>query len=201
MAIVAKAGGGDGDFVNAPEGTHQAVCVDVVDRGMEVSKFVHETGPKKGQPKEQHKIEIIWQLSELMDDNRPYLIKKKYTLSLSEKSILRADLQSWRGKPFTAAELDGFDVEKLVGANCLLSVIHKPGNTAGRVFANVASVMPLLKGMAKIEASGYVRVCDRVTDTGHEDIAPNDSDIPFMWLAAAVTSGAMLLHAVLPVLV
>ncbi len=183
MAIVAKAGGDGETFVNAPEGTHQAVCVDAIDLGMETSKFLHEQGALKGQPKQQHKVEIVWQLNELMEDGRPYMIKKKYTLSLGEKAILRADLQSWRGKPFTADELKGFDIEKLVGVNCLLSVIHKEGTTAGRTFANVASVMPLMKGMGKIDATAdYVRVCHRTPASPseeHEDIAPDDSDIPF----------------------
>jgi len=85
-------------------------------------------------------------------------------------------------------------VETIIGANCLLNIQHKESN--GKTYANVISVMPLLKGMPKIAASaGYVRVCDRPKDgqpaTEHDAHQPpheeshqpvsdvDDSDIPF----------------------
>lgn len=171
MPIIATAGDSK-TYTPAPEGTHQAVCVDVVDIGLKPNPF------KDGAM--QHKVDLVWQIDELRDDGKRHLIFKRYTLSLNEKATLRHDLESWRGRPFTAAEEAGFDVETVIGANCLINVQHKPSTRdAGKVFANVVSVMPLIKGMTKIAVAGYVRAQDQQPET---DAAPDEvagDDIPF----------------------
>jgi len=177
MAIVAKASGG-GTFIPCPAGNQLAVCVDIVDHGLVKSDFYKNDD---GTDKWQHKVSIVWESSELMANGRPFLINKKYTLSLGEKATLRHDLESWRGRPFTEDELSGFDVENVIGVSALLNIVHKSGSKGG-TFANVASVSPLMRGMQKLVPSGdYVRVCDRTAapqvDGG--DIAPSDDDIPF----------------------
>lgn len=180
MPIIATAGSDSANFTPAPAGTHQAVCVDVIDIGKKPNKF------KNGQM--QHKIDIAWQIDEMRDDGKRFVVYKRYTLSLNEKATLRHDLESWRGKPFTRDEEMGFDVESVIGANCLISIQHKPGTTdPNKVFANVMSVAPLLKGMPKLAAVGYVRAQDAAAETnGHaadydDSQAPplTDDDIPF----------------------
>lgn len=151
MAIVATAGEKK-DFIPAPAGVHQAVCVDVIDLGMLEVTWA-------GQKKQQHKINVAWQINELRDDGKPYLVFKRYTLSLSEKANLRKDLESWRGRKFTRDEEMGFDVESVIGANCLLNVQH--AEKEGTTYANVVAIMPLAKGMPKITATDYVRKIDR----------------------------------------
>ncbi len=150
MAIIATAGDGK-TFTPAPQGVHQAVCVDVIDKGILEVTYA-------GQTKKQHKVSIAWQIDELRDDLKRYLVYKRYTLSLNEKATLRKDLESWRGRPFTREEEMGFDVESVIGANCLLNIQHnvKPDAT----YANVVAVMPLHKGMSKIAALEYVREQD-----------------------------------------
>ncbi len=147
MAIIAKSGGG-GNFKPAPTGVHTAVCVDVVDLGMKPTPW----GDK-------HKIRVVWQIEELMDNGKPFLVSKPYTLSLNEKANLRKDLESWRGRPFTEQESDGFDVEAVIGKNCLLNVQQKVSGE--NTYANVMGVMPLKKGMQAIVPMGYVRAQDR----------------------------------------
>lgn len=177
MAIIATAGSESANFTPAPAGTHQAVCVDVIDIGMKPNKFKPGT--------EQHKIDIAWQIDELRDDGKRFVLYKRYTLSLHEKAVLRHDLESWRGKPFTRDEEMGFDVESVIGANCLISVQQKPSDKdPSKVFANVVSVMPLLKGMVKLAAVGYERKGD--ASNGHapdydDTTGPplTDEDIPF----------------------
>jgi hypothetical protein len=137
-------------FAPAPEGTHQAVCVDIIDQGMKPNPF------KNGAL--QHKFDIAWQVNELRDDGKRFIVYKRYTASLNEKATLRHDLESWRGRPFTATELFGFDMESVIGANCLLNVIHKQSTKdPSKTFANVAAVMPLVKGMPKMAAKDYER--------------------------------------------
>ncbi len=116
-----------------PSGIYPAVCAFVEDIGMQTNKFDPTKPP-------QHKVIIVWETAELMPDQRPFQISKRYTLSLHEKATLRHDLESWRGKPFTVEELEGFDIEKLMNAQCLLNIIHKP-KKAGGFKAEIQSVI------------------------------------------------------------
>jgi hypothetical protein len=152
MGIIAKAGA---EFTPAPAGTHAAVCVDIIDIGMVLSEF-------KGVKKNQHKIKIVWQIDEDQANGKPFTVSQRYTLSLHQKATLRRDLESWRGKPFSEEELKAFDLENLLGAGALLNVIHN--HREGSTYANVASVMRLMKGMATPAPRDYVRVCDRPRD-------------------------------------
>jgi len=173
MPIFAKAGA---SFTPAPAGAHAAVCVDVVDLGMLEVAY-------QGKTKSQHKISIVWQIDEERDDGKPFTVRKRYTLSLHEKSGLRKDLESWRGRQFNEQELQGFDVENLLSAPCMLNVIHQ--QRGSDVFANVSSIMRLPKGMTAPSPREYVRVCDREPSQGmaapgeQEGPVVTEDDIPF----------------------
>lgn len=131
------------DFTPAPAGTHQARCCQIIDLGTQVSSFYKDE--RTGEPKKQKKVLIGWELpSELNEDGEPFLVFKRYTVSLGDKANLRKDLEAWRGKPFTDEELKGFHLQKILGAPCMLSVIHAV--TDGKTFANVNAVMALPKG-------------------------------------------------------
>lgn len=164
-----------GDFEPCPPGLHQGVCVDVVDLGLVDSTFNAKT-------KKQHMVRIVWQIGEDRADGKPFMISRRYKASLHEKASLRKDLESWRGRPFADAELDRFDLEALLGANCQLNVIHEKGQD-GNSYDRVQSIVPLGKGMGKLAPRDYVRVKDR------DDYVPppnepdehevTDDDIPF----------------------
>ena len=130
------------EFPKAPAGTHVARCCWVIDLGTQTTEWM---GKKKKQPK----ILIAWELSnELMDDGRPFTVSNRYTLSLFEQAVLRQHLESWRGKSFTEDDVNGgFDVKNILGAYCMLNIIHKQSN--GKTYANVGGVMTLPKGMPK----------------------------------------------------
>lgn len=137
---VAKSSGGSSEPV--PAGTHAARCVSVISLGTQPSN--NPAFPPR------FKVMIGWELPDETIEHEgkqmPLRISKELTLSLNDKSALKPLLESWRGKPFTADELAGFAVEKLLGAPCLLSVIHKP-RPAGGVYSNIASVSKLPKSM------------------------------------------------------
>jgi hypothetical protein len=187
MAIIATARSEGTTFEPAPGGVHQAVCVDVVDMGVLEVTYA-------GVTKKQHKVRLVWQIEELMDDGKPFIVQKRYTLSLNEKATLRKDLEGWRGRSFTDAELAGFDLEVLVGINCLLNVVQR--KPADRTYANVEAVMPLKRGMEKLTPRGYVRVKDRDPQQPHdrEDAPPiTEDDIPFAWVMPLLVPAASLL--------
>src|SRR5664280_2358069 len=115
-----------------PAGTHVARCYGVIDLGTQYSeKFGNSS----------RKIQIQWELpNELMDDGRPLAISKRYTLSVNEKANLRKDLESWLGRGITMEEeKNGFALGSMLGAPCLLSIIH--ADSSGKVYANIAAVM------------------------------------------------------------
>lgn len=153
MAFIVK--GSEGTFTPAPAGTHNAVCVDVIDLGNQETTF----GAK-------HRCRFVWEIDELRPDHDDrFLVFATMNVSLHESSKMGQMLRSWRGKDFTAEELKGFDVENVVGAPCLLTVVHNEGRD-GNTYANVDAAVPLPKGMTRLEASGeYVRQKDRDEDS------------------------------------
>lgn len=166
-------------FALAPAGSFSAVCVDEIDLGIVPNRFDPEA-------KDRHMVRLVWQLED--EDDKRHLIAKDYTASLHEKASLRGDLQTWRGREFTFDELVGFDLEGVVGATCLLAVIHTKGKKGG-TFSNVGSVMKLPKSMRSIQAEDYVRMKDRQRPTRMQqsvEEAPanhfdgiTDDDLPF----------------------
>lgn len=164
MPIYASAGSAT-KFQPAPAGAHAAVCCDVVDLGIVETTY-------QGETKKKHMVRLVWQIDEARDDGKPYLVMGRYTLSLHEKAALRRDLESWRGRPFTEPELHQFDVEAVIGKGCYLDLVHRPSK--GDVFANVAAIMPLPKGMTAPAVRDYVRVCDRTPEQHVQ--APTDAE-------------------------
>lgn len=146
MPIIAKASAPEFTRERVPSGTHQAVCQSVHDIGMQAGEF-------QGERKIAHKIVVVWEVNERIAAGKfagqRFIVSKKYTLSLHEKATLRHDLASWRGRDFTDEEAQGFDVEKLIGANCLLSITEKETN--GKTYTNISAVTALPKGMEKIK--------------------------------------------------
>jgi len=154
MAIIASKP--ESSFTPCPEGLHQAVCVDVVDLGL-----------KSGPFGEKHKVEIRWQTdTENEDTHRRFQLRKWYTLSLHEKANLRKDLECWRGRKFSDAELQGFDLEKLIGANCQLQVIHNITDD-GKTYDNVQAIVPHNTKLPKIAPQDYTREQDRAKTRGN----------------------------------
>lgn len=107
-------------------GVYPAICVGVYDIGTQDGG---QYGPK-------HQVIISFELpDERMAFERdgqqregPRMISKFYTLSLNERANLRRELEAWRGRPFSAAELEGFDLIKLLGVNCMLGIIINKNN-------------------------------------------------------------------------
>lgn len=142
MAIIAKSSEFKRDLV--PAGTHTARAYKFIEIGTIKNDF--------DETKWTHRVIIGWELPNERkvfnpeNGEQPFVISKEYTLSMYEGSNLRKDLESWRGKKFTDQEAKAFDVEKLLGAPCLLSVIHKEKKN-GEMKCEVGTVMALPKGM------------------------------------------------------
>jgi hypothetical protein len=127
-------------FAPIEEGTHLGVCCMLIDLGMQYSEVYKNSS---------RKVLIGWEIPdetiELDDGPHPRTITKQYTASLGESANLRQDLAAWRGRDFTGAELEAFDLRNIVGKSCLINVIHKESN--GKTYANIQNIMALPKGM------------------------------------------------------
>ena len=130
------------------EGTYPAVCYMLADVGDHLNEF-------QGQGKWQRQIVIGWELPtetvEIDGEKKPRVFSCTYTASLHEKSKLRKDLVSWRGRQFTDEELKGFDMTSILNAPCLLNIVHTVSKKSGKTRATLSGIMRLPKGMPKPE--------------------------------------------------
>jgi hypothetical protein len=129
-----------------PAGSYVARCFQMIHIGHVVEDYT-------GEPKEQNKVSITWELPtehHVFNEEKgeqPCVISQELTLSMHEKSNLRRLLVGWRGKEFTEDEAAKFDITKLIGKPCLISIIHntsKKGNT----YVKISSISTLPKGFA-----------------------------------------------------
>jgi len=128
------------EYKALPVGTYQAVCYAVWDLGLQQGEY-------GGIPNATHKVVIAWEVSEPMEtkdkyNGKRYVQSSFYTLSLGKKANLRRDLEAWLGRNLSNEEVKSFDVESMIGQNCLLNIIHDKNGKA-----KVASISPLMKGM------------------------------------------------------
>lgn len=134
---------GSGNYEKAPAGMHSATCVQVIDLGTQASN--------NPQFKDNVKLMIGWELSGVKDsEGNPVILHQEYSSYLSEKSNLRKITESWRGRPFTSEELKSFHTGKLVGAPCILQIIHQPSKAnPERSYAKLTSITPMMNDQPK----------------------------------------------------
>lgn len=123
-----------------PEGMHTAICIGVVDLGTQEMNW-------QGQTKVSPKIRLMFELCDVKrDDGKPFTTGMEATASMYSRATLRKMLESWRNKPFTDEEADGFELSSLVGKPCTLWIaqeVAKNGNT----YANIKNIKPTTKGV------------------------------------------------------
>lgn len=127
-----------------PAGNYVARCYSMIHIGTVSNTYGNDV-------KLQNRVLISWELPTLLYEHEekeyPSIISKEYTLTMGSKGNLRKDLESWRGKAFTEAEADDFDLTKLLGAACMLNIIHKTSQTSGNAYANISSISRVPEGL------------------------------------------------------
>src|SRR4030042_5715360 len=104
----------DSEFQSVTPGVYMARCFRMIEIGTINEDY-------QGKPKQVQKVMVSWELpteKAVFDEAKgeePFAVSKTYTLSLHEKSHLRHDLESWRGKGFSEDEVKRFDITKLLG--------------------------------------------------------------------------------------
>ncbi|WP_409994205.1 phage replication initiation protein, NGO0469 family [Rhodopirellula sp. SWK7] len=129
-----------------PAGSHIAICCRLIDLGTQNSTF-------KGQHRERRKLYVEFQLPhELNCNGHPFVVGNRYTLSSSPKATLRQHLESWRGRKFTDAELDGFDLKNVLGKSAVITVIHH--ERSGKIYADIKAIAAIPKGTKPASLAG-----------------------------------------------
>jgi len=149
MIIAKQSSNGQSDFKLPPAGNFMARLYRIIDIGTQTTEWM-------GKKKMQRKIIAMFELHGEDNDGqplqtaegKPLIVSKRYTLSLDEKATLRKDLEAWRGKAFTQAELDGFNLEVLLGKCCMVSITHSTYD--GKEYANIAGISQVSAALKKL---------------------------------------------------
>ena len=147
--IIAKQTSSGSDFKLPPAGSFLARLYRIIDIGTQTTEWM-------GKKKMQRKIIAMFELHGEDNDGqplqtaegKPLIVSKRYTLSLDEKATLRKDLEAWRGKAFTQEELDGFNLEVLLGKCCMVSITHSTYD--GKEYANIAGISQVPAALKKL---------------------------------------------------
>lgn len=142
MSDEVTAKGSDKKFQSHPQGQFAGQCVDVIALGEKVVTY-------PGTPDYlASKCAIVFRTGEKNPDTGDLIdIAQEFTVSMGDKANLRKFLESWRGKPYTASQLDeGVPLHKLTGQWALLTIAHKTSQK-GRTYAIIQTAVPLPKMM------------------------------------------------------
>lgn len=142
MSLRYKSKGGDGKQISA--GSHIGVCDIVADLGLQESEFY---GTKR---KVYIRFEVPAERWKYEKDGKqleaPGVIGVILTASMHKKATLRQRLEGWRGRAFSEAEAEEFNLESVLGKPAMLTVQHNSSD--GKTYANIVAISPLPKGMS-----------------------------------------------------
>lgn len=166
MSMIVK-NEGNSEIKQLEPGVYTGIASAIIDLGVQENSIFG---------KKQRKVMIVWNIAgetvKINDEEKPRVISKEYTMSLSEKSTLRRDLQAWRGKPFTNEELQGFDLKNILNVPCQLQINQDEKN--GKTYTVIAAIMAIPKGM-KVEKLEDTYIFDTYDPTSwiYYDQIPN----------------------------
>lgn len=139
------------------EGSYIATIYSVIEMGTQLN-------PAFGTESKKIRLtfELPTELKVFKEENgeQPRVISQEYSLSLSEKASLRKIVEACVP---SALKLDDegmmpdFDVENLIGKNCLITIKHKE-TTKGAKFQNVENVTIVPKGMQSYKQINETKV-------------------------------------------
>lgn len=158
------------DYEPIPKGSHDAICVTVAGIGKQETAY-----GEKEQVLLTFEIPSIvreWEKDGEKQTGRAQ-ISRTFTCSLAPKASLRILLETWRDKPFSAEELQGFDLKKLLGVPCSLRIKHKQSQDGTRIYANIDDIDPY-SGKDVLEPEGELVHYDPMNhDAASFDKLPN----------------------------
>ncbi len=154
-----------GSWENAPEGTHNATCVNVIDLGTQEGQY-------EGKPTSARKIQLGFELDGPRNSKgEPFYISKTYTYSASPKSNLMKDLKSWL--KVTSGE---YDMENCLSKIAMVTIAHVKSESNGNVYANIVSIVAPLSSTKKLKQTQAEHRSLFLDETFDQDAYDNLSD-------------------------
>ncbi len=145
MIIATNKGGMN--FEPVPAGTRVARCYSAVHIGTNAENVL-------GELKDINKVRLSFELpldtKVFREENgeQPFVLSKDFTVSMHEKANLRKFTEGMLGVSLKDHEAEAFDVEELVGRECLLNIVHKDRASGEGKYALIAGASPLMKGQS-----------------------------------------------------
>lgn len=132
-----------------PAGSFAALCVDLIDLGMRVQEYQGKTSASQS-------CVLVFGTGETDSKGFELFPFREFNVSMGTRSKLRAFLETWRGKAFSAEEAQGFALKALVGKPAMLTVAHATSK-AGNDYSKLEVAAPMPKGMLPPVVGKYER--------------------------------------------
>lgn len=172
-------GGSGQEFEKLSEGTHLAVCISIIDVGLQPGnpKFAGMIG-KDGKPDQRGlpcptvylRLEVPAERVTCQkngeDIEGPMTIWWNGRASMNEKANLRKAVSALAGKPFTDQEAELFDIETVLGKACMITVVHSEDGK----YANVKNFMALPKGTKAPKAENPLVLYSTENDSSYDTL-------------------------------
>lgn len=153
-----------------PAGTYPAVCVAVVDIGHHPNTYPGKEGEWQDQvyigfeiPSE--RIEIEENGAKV---SKPRMASMLQTNSIGKKSNLGQMLVTWRGREFTDAEKEAFDLRTILGVSCLLTLVLSKDEQ----YHNIKGISKPIAGTAPVKPEV------NLVKYSMEEDGVNEADVP-----------------------
>lgn len=139
------------EFEPVTEMIQPGVIADVVDKGLVPNKFKPGTM--------QHKCYFVWIVAEEDSEGRPKRVFESFTVSLNEKSRLRARLKELGYKDFEPGK--PFELDSLIGTQRMLVLAAEDGEN-GKTYIKITATMALKKGQQPVKVpADFIRKQDQ----------------------------------------
>lgn len=99
------------------------------------------------------------------EEARPFSISREFSFYMSRKANLRQFVEGMIGTMLDEDEAATFDLEKLLGQECLLNVVHTVSKANGQTYADIKTASPLPKGMTAPAIYNAAKLIDVNTAT------------------------------------
>lgn len=125
----------------APAGTFPARVYSIIYMGTVKGEY-------KGTPTSSYRVRLSWELPtktrKFKEDEpaKPFSVSKELTLSMGSKSNLRPIVEGMLGVSFTDDDAKSFDIDELLGKDCLINLTHKESPNGKYVAINSTSQLP-----------------------------------------------------------
>lgn len=125
-------------------GNYQGVCYMVRDVGSHKYEY-------KGEEKISHRVIILYEIDALMEKGdyagKRFVVSERLPFTFGfakspKKTKLRERIEGWYGRELSEAEVNDFDIESLMGKNCMINLIV---NDKG--YIEITSVSPVPQKM------------------------------------------------------